>query len=154
MAKAVAVKIEEASVGRKTSLQEILDGMSHNERLEWIEANAYSIKQNEEYRAPLSEEEINDVKSLITKLNIEIQELEDEKKDFMDAFRPRLKSANERREIAVREARLNERVGKGTVYYVPMHELGMTYKVVEGGFIVGSRPMQSEERQMNLLARV
>ena len=154
MAKAAAVKIEESSVGRKTSLQEILDGMSHNERLEWIRSNAISIQKNEEYRAPLSEEEIDEVKTRITKLNMELQKLEDEKNEFMSEHKAKVKPEKEALDLAVREARSNERVSRGDVFYVPMHELGRTYKVVEGGLIVGSRPMLAEERQLNLLTKV
>jgi hypothetical protein len=151
MAKTAVVKIEENT--EDTSLQGILNSLSHNERLDWLETNAFSVK-DEEYHAPLSAEELDEVKGFITQQNIKLQELEDKKNRFMEELNAELKPAKEKLEVAVREARSNERQGFGKVYYVPNHEEGITYKVTEGNLIVGSRPMRSEERQMNLLAKV
>jgi hypothetical protein len=149
---AAALKQAEGSVENK-SIQGILDGLTQNGRLEWLEAHAFSIKE-EEYHAPLSAEELDEAKTAITQYNVKLQELEDKKKRFMDELNEELKPTKEKLEVAVREARLNERQGFGKVYYVPNYEEGVTYKITEGNLVVGTRPMRSEERQLNILSKV
>lgn len=153
MAKASAVVKKVESPEEDNSIQGILDGLTQNGRIEWLEANSFSVKE-EEYHAPLTAEELDEVKGFITQQNIKLQELEDKKKRFMEELNAELKPAKEKLELAVREARTNERQGFGKVYYVPNHEEGITYKITEGNLVVGTRPMRSEERQMNLLSRI
>jgi hypothetical protein len=151
MAKAAVKKVE--STEEDNSIQGILDGLTQNGRIEWLEANSFSVKE-EDFSAPLSEEELDEVKGFITQQNIKLQELEDKKKRFMEELNAELKPAKERLELAVREARTNERQGFGKVYYVPNHEEGITYKVTEGNLVVGTHVMRPEEKQFNLLSRV
>jgi hypothetical protein len=147
MAKA-AKSIAETSEKEKT-LQEILNDMSYGERLEWLDIHAFKVKE-EEYHASLTQEELDEVKDFVTAQSIKLQELEDKKKSFMDELNAELKPLKEKLEIAVREARLNERDAVGKVWYVPVHEENVTYKVAEGNLIVGTRPMTKEERDGNL----
>lgn len=46
-------------------LQLELDNMGHNERIEYLNDTAHSVKE-EEYRAPLTGEELDEVKSRVT----------------------------------------------------------------------------------------
>ena len=148
------VEIPTQGATPKNSLQEILDGMTQNERIEWLDAHCHVAKQ-EEYHAPLSAEDLDEVKDYVTNASIKMQELEDKKQRFMDELKIEMKPLKEKLDTAIREARLNERNGFGVVYYVPVHELGLTYRFAEGGTVfLGSRPMTAQERQMNLLTKI
>lgn len=130
-------------------LQDQLDSMSNGQRLDWLDANAHSV-QEEEYRAPLTIEEIEDVKAKITKLASKKQELEDKKKAFMDELNVELKPIVADLEEYVREARQGERNGRGKVWYLPDVDAKITFKVAEGNVVVGSRPIRREELEGNL----
>ena len=130
-------------------LQDTLDGMTQNERIEWLESHAFSVKE-EPYHASLTAEELDEVKDFITLKSVRLQELEDKKKTFMDELNEELKPLKERLENAIREARLSERDAFGKVYYVPNREEGVTYKITEGNLIIGTRPIRKEELDGNL----
>lgn len=121
-----------------------LDGMGDNERLDFLDVHAHSVKE-EEYRAPLSEDELGEVKGKVTKLSVKHQELLDKKKQFMDELNEELKPLKEDLEETIREARSGERVSFGKVWYVPNADAKTTFKIVEGNVIVGSRAIRREE---------
>jgi hypothetical protein len=146
---AKAEKSTAVTTEKEKTLQEILNEMSHGERLEWLDIHAFRVRE-ELYHANLTQEELDEVKDFVTAQSIKLQELEDRKKSFMDELNAELKPLKEKLEIAVREARLNERDAVGKVWYVPVHEENVTYKVAEGNLIVGTRPMTKEERDGNL----
>lgn len=125
-------------------LQQQLDGMSPDERLEFLDLHAHTVKE-EEYRAPLSDDELEEVKTRVTRLAIQIQELEDKKQRFMDEFKLEMKPLEAEHEEIVREARTQERVGFGKVWTMPDTESKTTFKVAEGNVITSSRPSYKEE---------
>lgn len=129
-------------------LQLELDGMGHNERIEWLDAHAHAVRE-EEYRAPLSSEELDEVKARVTQLAVRLQEIEDRKKLLMDEIKAELKMVQEPLQEAVREARNCERVGFGKVWYLPNAAAKTTYKVADG-VVIGQRPIRSEELQGRL----
>lgn len=125
-----------------------LDGLGQNQKIDWLDAHAHSVKE-EEYRAPLSGEELDEVKGRVTQLSVRLQEIEDRKKAFMDEIKAELKAVQEPLQEAVREARSGERIGFGKVWYVPDPAAKTTYKVAEG-VVIGQRPIRSEELQARL----
>lgn len=129
-------------------LQLELDSMGHNERIEWLNDNAHAVKE-EEYRAPLTGDELDEVKGKVTHLSVRMQELEDEKKQFMDEWKLKAKSVAEPLQECIREARNGERIGFGKVWYMPDVDARMTYKVAEGA-VIGQRPIRNEELQGRL----
>lgn len=130
-------------------LQLELDSMGHNERIEWLDAHAHVVKE-EEYRAPLAGDELDEVKGKITWLSVRLQELEDEKKKVMDDLKKRFKEVSEPLKKAVIEAKDGERVGFGKVWYLPDPAAKTTYKIADG-VIIGQRPIRSEELQGRLI---
>ena len=131
------------------SLQERLDELSHAERLEFLDLHAHSIKE-ESYRAPLSDEELDEMKTIVTRLAMQIQELEDQKQVFMDELKLKMKPVEESYENVVREVRTQERLGYGRVWYMADTDSKTTFKVTEGNLIVGSRPSHKEELEKRL----
>jgi len=129
-------------------LQLELDSMGHNERIEWLNDNSHSVKE-EEYRAPLTGEELDEVKARVTLLSVQLQEIEDRKKLLMDEIKAELKMVQEPLQEAVREARNGERIGFGKVWYMPDVAAKVTYKVADGT-VIGQRPIRSEELQGRL----
>jgi hypothetical protein len=135
---------ENTPLSPQEDTQIVLDGLSEKERLEWLDLHAHAVKE-EEYRAPLSDEELDEVKDRVTRYAIEMQVLEDEKKAFMDEWKERMKPISEANEEVVREARSKERVGFGKVWYVVNTEAKTTLKVTEGNLIISSRASLKEE---------
>lgn len=120
------------------TLQQQLDGMTDNERLEFLDNNANSVKECE-YRAPLTEEELNEVKNQVTSLSIKMQELEDEKADFMSLWKEKAKAVQLPLDELVREARTKQRIGYGKVWEVVDHSEKVVHSIAEGNLIVGYR---------------
>jgi len=145
----MAEKAKKVEPTREPTLQDTLDAMGHNERINFLELHAHGIKE-EEYRAPLSEEEVDEVKSQTTLLACKMQEVEDKKKRFMDELNAEYKPMKEKFNEVVAEARSRERVSFGKVYYLPNIEEQVTYKVTEGNVIIGSRPIRREEMEGNI----
>lgn len=129
---------------KELTLQERLDGMTDNQRIEFLEANAYAVKEVE-YRAPLTEEELGEVKDFISRAAIKLQELEDEKERFMQEWKEKVKQVEPVFDNAVREARQMERIGRGRVYDMVDSDSKTVYRVAEGNLIVGTRPATKEE---------
>jgi len=133
------------------TLQLELDSMGHNERIEWLNDNAHAVKE-EEYRAPLAGDELDEVKGKITHLSVRMQELEDEKKQFMEDWKAQAKAVSEPLQESICEARNAERIGFGKVWYMPDVDARITYKVADG-VVIGQRPIRSEELQGRLTIR-
>jgi hypothetical protein len=131
------------------ALQASLDSMSPKDRLEFLDLHAHSIKE-EGYRAPLSDEELDEMKTVVTRLAIQIQELEDQKQAFMDELKLKMRPVEESYESVVREVRTQERIGFGKVWYMADTDSKTTFKVTEGNLIVGSRPSHKEELEKRL----
>ena len=150
----MANKAENKDVEKKAQtpqefLQETLDAMTHGQRLEWLDANAHAVTE-EEYRAPLTPEELDEVKGRVTTLASRLQALEDKKKAFMDELNTELKPMKADFEIAVREARQEERLARGKVWTLPDADSKTTFRVAEGNVIIQSRPIRREELDGNL----
>lgn len=125
-------------------IQEHLEILSPSERLEFLDNNAHRVKECE-YFAPLSEEDLDEVKNHITVLSCKYQELEDEKQRFMDEWKVKAKAVEEPLEELVREARSRKRAEFGKVWDVVDRTSGILYRVAEGNLIIDSRKADSEE---------
>lgn len=139
----------ETGLTPQQSLQASLDNMSPSERLEFLDLHANSIKE-ERYTAPLSEEELDEMKAIVTRLAVQIQELEDQKQVFMDELKMKMKPLEETYENVVREVRTQGRIGYGKVWYMADIDSKTTFKVTEGNLIVGGRPSHKEELEKRL----
>lgn len=151
MAKAAAdsEEVKKKAQTPQEYLQETLDAMTHGQRLEWLDANAHRVDE-EEYRAPLTPEELDDVKGKVTLLASKLQALEDKKKAFMDELNMELKPMKADFEVAVREARQEERLARGKVWTLPDADSKTTFRVAEGNVIIHVRPIRREELDGNL----
>jgi hypothetical protein len=147
MAKEVAFKTPPT----EPTLQERLDGMSASERIEFLDNKAHTVKECD-YRAPLNEEEIDEVKSQVTRLSVKMQELEDEKAVFTEDWKRRVKEVDAPLESLIREARTNERTGYGKVWEVVNREEKTVSRITEGNLIVGVRKALTEELEPRLFA--
>lgn len=131
-----------------SAIKDTLEAMTHDERIEFLNNSAYRCA-DEGYSIPLTDEELDDVKVRITRLNIKKQELDDEKQLFMERHKQQMKPVEQELEELVREARSSERKEFGRVWYIPSHSEGVTYKVAEGE-VIGSRPITKEEKQLTI----
>jgi len=139
-----AASNKEEPVSSTPAFQEILDSATPNERIDFLDAHAFRVKECE-YRAPLTDDEIGEVKDFVTRLSIKAQELEDEKQRFMDDWKVRSKAVEEPLEEAIREARTRERVGFGKVWDMVDHNSKTLYRIAEGNLIVSTRKADAEE---------
>lgn len=141
---AQAAKKSDSATHREPTIQERLDAMSHGERLEFLDSNAHRVKECE-YQAPLSDEDLDEVKGQITVLCCKLQELNDEKDRFMADWKARAKMVDDPLQELVSEARLRKRKEFGKVWDVVDRESGMLYRVAEGNLIVDTRKADKDE---------
>jgi len=130
-------------------MEKLFDNKTPEQAINELENMADFIKE-ETYEAPLTEEELDDVKTRVTRLNINKQKLEDEKKEFMDKHNAEMKPLKADLEMMVREARSGHRQTKGKVYYIADQEAGIMKMAVEDGLIIGTRPLKAEERDTTI----
>lgn len=122
--------------------------MTDAQRVEYLNSIASKVSE-ETYNVPLTDDELEDVKTRIARLSISAQELNDEKEAFNASFKERMKPIEQELDSLVRDARFCERTSYGKVWYVVSHSEGLTYKVSEGQ-ILSSRPMTRDEKQMTI----
>lgn len=96
----------------------------------------------------LSEEEMEDKRKELAELMIDLQAVEEEKKDAMDAFKARMLPLKERRDQLLSSLKLKFDWRDGDVF-VFVDEDKITF-TDSRGIVCESRPISEEERQMRI----
>jgi uncharacterized small protein (DUF1192 family) len=128
---------------------EVISGMEHNERIDALDSQCHHTAM-EDYEAPLTASEIDEVKDRVTYLASTIQRLEEKKKELVAELAGELKPKKEEFANVVREARSGMRVENGKVWYMDDQILGIMTRVAEDGIELSSRPLKRDERDASV----
>lgn len=118
------------------------------DRIHYLESNAVDILENEVYDRPLSEEEIADEKTGFAKMHMELNRLEQEKKDTVEALSNQIKSLKKDADKSLQKIKTGKEEQRGTLYEIQDFEAMQIGIYNKDGQLVGSRPMTAKERQM------
>lgn len=123
--------------------------LEQNDRIEKMDVIAFKTAM-EDYDAPLTKDELDEVKNRITDKSIEMARLNAEKKEFMDKWNEKAKPVKSDLAVAVEEARAGVRREHGKVWYIDDQVAGTMSRVVEDGVVLDTRPLRRDERQAKM----
>jgi len=129
--------------------EKLYPDLEHNDRIEKMDVVAFKTAM-EDYDAPLTKEELDEVKDRITDKSIEMARLNAEKKAFMDKWNEKAKPVKSDLSVAVEEARVGVRREHGKVWYMDDQDAGVMRRVVEDGVVLDERPLRRDERQAKM----
>jgi|AntRauTorckE5430_2_1112549.scaffolds.fasta_scaffold00894_6 hypothetical protein len=102
------------------------------------------------YTKNLTEEEVLDRKEEYAEMGLVISEMEDEKKNYLEAFKERMKPKKEKAQELLSSIKFKSEQRFGNVYSVDDQEEGMMYFFDDSGYCVDARPLTRDERQTRI----
>jgi len=123
--------------------------LTPQERKDNLAGVCYEGKQKN-YTKTLTEDELLDRKEEYAEVGLEISEIKDEKKDFLDEIKLRLKPKEEHAKQLMTAIKFRSEQRYGMLYGVDDQEAGMMYIFDETGVCVDARALTREERQTRL----
>lgn len=120
-----------------------------NTRKDTLNGLAYSV-QEEGYTKVLKDSDITDKREELSDVCIEINEIEEEKKEVTAAFALQLKEPKLIRGTLLQAIKHKSEFRKGILYYVDDQESGFMYVFDEDAECVESRPLRPTERQAKI----
>lgn len=126
-----------------------LKGLSKEERIDLLQADAISIEETK-YTKPLTQEEVSFYKDKLTENSIQQATILDELADVKADFKARLKPVQDAISEALQAAKFKAITCEGRVYKLADHDENMIYIVDEHANLISSRQMMPEERQLRI----
>ena len=123
--------------------------LTPQERKENLEGVCYEGKEMN-YTKNLSDEEILDRKEEYAEIGLKISLIEDEKKNFLDMLKEKIKPKKEKSKQLLSAIQFKSEQRHGILYSVDDQEKGMMYFFDENGYCVDARPLTREERQLKM----
>lgn len=120
-----------------------------NVRRQMLEDNCDKIEEVG-YMKPFSPDQLLDMKDRLSNVSIEINDIECEKKAQNDIFKAQLKPLAEERSKLLGNIRNKAEHVKGECYKFVDQEAGEVGYYSPEGFLIESRPIRQEERQMTI----
>jgi choline dehydrogenase-like flavoprotein len=125
--------------------------VSAEQRKLLLQQNADSIEQTD-YLKPLSPDELDIKREILTENAIKLSELEDEKKEAMQEFKSQMDPLAKANKELLTEIKTRQAKFFGHLYHMANHEDGMMETYDDNGELVASRRLRPEERRQNLFA--
>lgn len=119
------------------------------ERKDFLDANSDAIEPLS-YTRRFSSDELLKKKDDLSTLDIEINDLEEEKKEIMDSFKEKIKPLAEDRKKLLRDLKDKSESVNRPCYKRIYHEERMVGFFNELGDLVYSRPIQAQEMQRTI----
>lgn len=120
-------------------------------REEFLEANCDAVEPME-YSRRFSGEEMAGMKDTLSDLCIQINRIENEKKDVMDSFKEKLKPLNDEKKQLLEDIERQTTLVTGNCYKFIDHEEKMVGYYNKQGELVYSRPIQKQEMQKTIMS--
>lgn len=120
-------------------------------REEFLEANCDSVEEME-YSRRFTGEELSGMKDVLSDVCIQINRIENEKKEAMDGFKERLKPLNDEKKQLLEEIEQQSTLVTEHCYKFIDHEAREVGYYNRLGELVYSRPVQKQEMQKTIMS--
>ena len=120
--------------------------LPREERIGILQTNAEHIEQGE-YWVPLEGEDLDGKREAFANISITVNQLEREKKDFMEDFKARLKEPKEKQEALLEEIDQRQERRNGKLYHMINYEASTMDSYDEDGWLIGSRRLRPDEKR-------
>lgn len=117
-----------------------------SQRFEFLKDNADAV-ENIGYTRRFSSEELNQKKESLANYSIEINDIEEEKKDAMDTFKERLKFPNEQKKLLLGQIKESAEFVKEDCAKIIDHDTRLVGYYNSLGELVYTRPIMPQEMQ-------
>lgn len=120
--------------------------LPESQRFEFLKDNADAV-ENFGYTKRFSADELNQKKEALANYSIEINDIEEEKKDKMDTFKERLKFPNEQKKLLLGQIKESAEFVKEDCAKFIDHEERLVGYYNSLGELVSTRPIMPQEMQ-------
>lgn len=125
--------------------------VSQETRLQLLQQNADHIEETT-YFKPLTPDELDLRRELLTDNAIKLSEYEDEKKEIMNDFKTKMDPLAKQNKKLLTEVKTRQAEISGVLYLMANHDDGMMETYDANGELVSSRRLRPEEKQKNIFA--
>ena len=126
--------------------QRFREDLSREERIGILQTNAERIEQGE-YWVPLEGEDLDGKREAFANISITVNQLEREKKDFMEDFKARMKEPKEKQEALLDEIDQRQERRNGKLYHMINYEASTMDSYDEDGWLIASRRLRPDEKR-------
>jgi len=109
-----------------------------------------SVVTKESYIKKLSDNEITEKRKSLSDVSIDINDIEEEKKEIMDEFKLRLKEPMAEKKQLLNAIKHKAEERTGNLFHIDDQENGFMYIFDEEGICIDSRPLRPTERQTKI----
>jgi hypothetical protein len=121
------------------------------DRLRVLQTNADKIEETT-YQKPLTEDELNMRREILTDNSIRLGDLEEAKKTATRVFKDQIDPLKAANKDLLLELRTKQAKVEGKLYMMANHEDGMMETYDEQGILIESRRLRPEEKQQNIFS--
>jgi len=116
-----------------------------------LQNNADKVEETT-YLKPLTPEDLDIRREQLTDNAIELNDLEEEKKESMAGFKSRMDPLIKQNKGFLREIKTRQAEVDGILYHMANHDEGMMETFDETGELIASRRLRPEEKQQKLFS--
>lgn len=120
-------------------------------RKQLLQQNADSIEQTD-YLKPLTTEELDIKREILTDNAIKLSEMEDQKKEIVQEFKLKMDPLAKENKTLLTEIKTRQAKIEGTLYHLANHEEGMMETFDDNGEMIASRRLRPDEKRQNIFS--
>lgn len=123
--------------------------LSEKDRILILQQNADKVEVAS-YQRPLTEEDINQRREILTENSIKLGDLEEEKKELTKSLKERIDPLRAHNKQILLEIRTKQQKAEGVLYHMANHEDSVMETYDETGEFISSRRLRPEEKQVRM----
>lgn len=132
-------------------MENLYQDLPPEKRIQILEDNAYKVEEGK-YSKKLNEDELNLKREALTDNYIQLNDLEDQKKAFVDTIKLQQKPLIDENKELLQEVKTGVTIQDGILYLHDDQEAGMMHIYNELGEWIDSRRLRPDERQTNIFS--
>lgn len=132
-------------------MKQFMPEMPEKDRLLLLQQNADKVEETT-YQKPLTEEELNERREILTDNSIKLSDLEEEKKEATKVFKDRIDPLKADNKQLLSELRTRQAKVTGLIYHLANHDDGMMETYDGKGELISSRRLRPDEKQSNIFS--
>lgn len=123
------------------------------DRVMILQQNADKVEVST-YQKPLSEEDLQQRREILTENSIKLGDLEEEKKELTKSLKERIDPLRAHNKQILLEIRTKQQKAEGVLYHMANHEDSVMETYDENGDFISSRRLRPEEKQVRMTMSV
>lgn len=130
--------------------ENFLKDLSPQQRKEHLQTNAVDIDQSKKYQKPLTPDELDVKRELLTDNSIKLSEWDDELSIIKDTYKGKMKPLQKENKQLLWEIKTRQTTVDGALYHLPNFDSGFMETYNEDGELIATRKLRPDEKQQTL----